>query len=724
MLFSQTKPYLSQIGFLYDLPGYKRSFCITNSMKAYISGGHGFIRVIDCLSGELIDIIEKEVKNANDFNEKYDINIFDVSSDEKYLCNEDLEIWNLEEKKVVMNLQNSDTLKLISDIIYSPDDKYIAAISYGYGDPGNYGIDLWEAANGTHIRTLNVPKVNDICFGDSSDVLYYVTEYSDVFQYNVASNDTALIFNSPEVHTNTMSISPNCKYLIMINFGGGFKVIDIKNKKEILDIDDAYASMPVFSGDNNTIIYGSYSDNKYLINFLNLSKKKIERQINADYWIINTAISEDNKNLLVTDYYRTDIINIETGVSMPLISHAYTVNTIAYHSDNEHIITIDLNYSNAFIIIQRFNTTTKKRDWIVEGYTVKDNEDYMFYPAKLSPDGKLFVFLTNGDKNVVLLDAETGTAKYSFKTDIPIIAEFDFSADGRYLYVLGRKGILQVWDLTTSSKINEYNLGYQPVSLKASIFSNMIYLFMGEDKNSTNLFSLDLSTKKIKQIENFQPSLAYFHKPYSFSGDSRYFASVSTAEQAIKIYDLVNGKVLKLLNVGNSTELDDIKMMAFTNDNKRLVIARDENRSIDFRNIATGVNEYTVPDYLYPQINSRKLKICKPLTTALSFSSDGRYFAIGNEDPGVLIYETSTLGVNDNENNETQNTSVFPNPAEEYITIPVNCVRENVTICNALGQLQAVMLQNTDPLQIDVSALPAGVYYINIDGAIKMFVKK
>jgi ELWxxDGT repeat protein len=76
----------------------------------------------------------------------------------------------------------------------------------------------------------------------------------------------------------------------------------------------------------------------------------------------------------------------------------------------------------------------------------------------------------------------------------------------------------------------------------------------------------------------------------------------------------------------------------------------------------------------------------------------------------------------------TDNISVFPNPAGDYISVIVGAngrspLPQDISIYNILGECVMVVVQNLEPLQIDISALPPGVYTINCGSQFAKFVK-
>lgn len=71
------------------------------------------------------------------------------------------------------------------------------------------------------------------------------------------------------------------------------------------------------------------------------------------------------------------------------------------------------------------------------------------------------------------------------------------------------------------------------------------------------------------------------------------------------------------------------------------------------------------------------------------------------------------------------NFDIYPNPAENKITIASSYPIANVVINNLLGQVVYIQQHNSDKVQIDVSNLPAGIYLIRVNGSeVRKFLKE
>ena len=91
----------------------------------------------------------------------------------------------------------------------------------------------------------------------------------------------------------------------------------------------------------------------------------------------------------------------------------------------------------------------------------------------------------------------------------------------------------------------------------------------------------------------------------------------------------------------------------------------------------------------------------------LVFESDEQ-----NQGDGFEIeYEGSITGVQDIIN---QSFSVFPNPAHDVLNVASEQPIEEISLFNAMGQNLLNWLPSNNTVQLNLSDLPAGVYFLKI----------
>lgn len=131
-------------------------------------------------------------------------------------------------------------------------------------------------------------------------------------------------------------------------------------------------------------------------------------------------------------------------------------------------------------------------------------------------------------------------------------------------------------------------------------------------------------------------------------------------------------------------------------------------------------------NYEYGGGTSEEIYVTHSWTVGCGYSLYSRYswrwdLLLGEYDDHRLVYykkgdeewgeEQTIVGLNElNNENEIQ---IFPNPASDYINIQS---QENavIQIYNSTGQIILTQKTNSSNAQIDVSVLPAGVYFVNL----------
>jgi hypothetical protein len=68
---------------------------------------------------------------------------------------------------------------------------------------------------------------------------------------------------------------------------------------------------------------------------------------------------------------------------------------------------------------------------------------------------------------------------------------------------------------------------------------------------------------------------------------------------------------------------------------------------------------------------------------------------------------------------------VYPNPASKILTVSASYPMTTISISNVMGQTMLTREYNTEKAEVDVANLPAGVYFVRINGTeVRKFVKK
>ena len=91
----------------------------------------------------------------------------------------------------------------------------------------------------------------------------------------------------------------------------------------------------------------------------------------------------------------------------------------------------------------------------------------------------------------------------------------------------------------------------------------------------------------------------------------------------------------------------------------------------------------------------------------------------------VITVHNCTTGINVLAHSVAEGITIFPNPASSSLTVASTQNISVVAIINILGKIVYSGSYNSDAVQIDVSTLPSGVYFIKVNGTeIRKFMKQ
>jgi len=102
----------------------------------------------------------------------------------------------------------------------------------------------------------------------------------------------------------------------------------------------------------------------------------------------------------------------------------------------------------------------------------------------------------------------------------------------------------------------------------------------------------------------------------------------------------------------------------------------------------------------------------------VTVDSDGSYYiairATSDADMYYLFIDDITIDISDYIKENENHFNIYPNPANDVITINSNTTMNQITIINSLGQVVMNVEPNTDFYQININTLPEGIYTARI----------
>ena len=162
----------------------------------------------------------------------------------------------------------------------------------------------------------------------------------------------------------------------------------------------------------------------------------------------------------------------------------------------------------------------------------------------------------------------------------------------------------------------------------------------------------------------------------------------------------------------------------FIDKQQNIYIADDENGAVRKINASTGVITTIagigVPGYSGDNGPATSAQV---IPTDIFFDSAGNMFIADAGNNSIRKVNNAT-GVS-TVINLPEEVNVYPNPASEQLTITSTSIIKRMEICNFLGQTINSNEYYNKMVQVDISALPTGVYLIRVNGAeVRKFVKE
>ena len=230
-------------------------------------------------------------------------------------------------------------------------------------------------------------------------------------------------------------------------------------------------------------------------------------------------------------------------------------------------------------------------------------------------------------------------------------------------------------------------------------------------KNDSNLPWLRSSTYDISFPENVDLKKDYRSNVDLKSDDSRIFA--------LKVFAKYYPINVNLLNISNYNSIDDIY-----NYDEISVVSFDESNVVDAYNLVLDNNNNNSCIYSYTLDKVDTAISYKNNDTIYNFiaepelirySNGGRTYTFGDSVSknyilkGKYVLYSLEGGINDNLKNDIK---LYPNPSTGFVAISEGNEGDTFEIVNSAGDKISNFAVEVFPFSYDVSALPAGVYYI------------
>jgi len=160
----------------------------------------------------------------------------------------------------------------------------------------------------------------------------------------------------------------------------------------------------------------------------------------------------------------------------------------------------------------------------------------------------------------------------------------------------------------------------------------------------------------------------------------------------------------------------------------QLFVGAQDGKLHFYNNIEGNMTSSGVFDYISDHYLDIDMKAYSAFATS-DLDNDGNLeLFVGGDLGGIEYYEadpSSTLGIKDNSNDSK--IKVYPNPANNQVTISGCSLNDEVSISNTLGEV--IILQNVDEVKklgftLDISLLDAGIYFVIIKNGLSTVQKR
>jgi WD40 repeat protein len=726
-IFSQVKPVIHQSGFN-DFWATSINYC-PELNSIFVAGYDGAVRQIDSKSGILMNIIQKDVNSYEEWDFLHQIYYIDISPDSKLLCASNLEIWNLNSNNVSTQLEGFGNT-FIKNIEFSPTGKFVAGIGDLYSSDST--IFVWQVDNGKLLYKIERSnKINNLKFGkDDNTIYFFEDDINDITckKFDLKGNKIVgkIKFYSSS-NSGMINISKNEKYIVDYSITNS-SIFSIEKNANLFNLKRNWDSEVIFSEDEKYVIYFDKINGLPFIVFLRIENQTIEKVIPIHFLAYNLLFSSSQNVLIAKDQSFIEMINLENDVRFPVISHNFQINSVHFTDNNKSFLTTEkgpnvLDYYR----IQQFDIATNRRQWVIPSPRQKNlnSNDYSF-PTTVSSDGKLFtVDGYDYDKQtnaIFIYNTREGSLNTKLYGNTSNFSQLIFSVDSKYIYTSSLDSCIKKWELSTGKVTDSIRFDKDIQYFTVNEESGEYYLILGEYDRINSVNAYKFNTHDLIKVFELKFNFTIFDKPYAFSPDNRYFAtnlSYGSKVNRIVVLDMLLKDTLALI------ETPEVQRLIFTNDNKGLITFSKETRELVILDLNNILKFQYISEYLHKKVNWNGDNLKPPLITSLAFSPDGRYFAFGNDEPAVLIYDTQTLDINEeNYNNKIDNCDVFPNPVRDRAEIKLNEVYPSqpvISIYNVFGGRQAVQAEfvsagDTQKFIINNINLAPGFYIYTITG--------
>ncbi len=520
-------------------------------------------------------------------------------------------------------------------------------------------------------------------------------------------------------------------------------------------------------GENHPIAVINYRATNELskLQVFNFEKGELVREIDGINDITYSIFTNNDENIYTgfNSYKYLQLNHLQLD-KMEVFQGNFNGNLLKKYKDDSHICIADMQ-GNFFIFDPEI------RDTLFRINQTPLNNLSNYYASNSTPDGK-YIFVSDFNSGLVMIyDLKTGAKVWQFM-DSEEITKILFSADSQTMLTKSISSKFKLWDIRN---INDLKL------LKSFSIDSATNCSFSPDGNfilaggtGKKLLMIDINTDTVSILD----TTSSYISAMDFSPDLKKIAFTTYYNLIIMEYDDIDKSyVRKAIITADSTKyansggLQDVK---FSNDGLLLVVSASDYKSrLYSASDYSFIRSYKAPSNDKPSSLIRKSIIFEENKFLLnvgtssvrifnnifgnqlwsyhydgnssiknvSVTDDNIYMIISFFDASLQVWRINSPTTAENNSIKLQ-LHISPNPASDYIniTLPINMfsnpslkhgvgnVVENVQIFDMLGvevihPVSYAATPQDGNLRIDISHLPAGVYYVRIGDKVEKFVK-
>lgn len=509
------------------------------------------------------------------------------SPDEKFVASggkdRTVRIWSILDKKEVRIFKGHNDE--ITSIMYSSDGKFIASGSK------DRTVRIWDIRKGKEIKRFYISSVVESIAYSPDGSFIAIGDYNSVIEiWNIRDERKVCVFDvndEYETKINSMIYTPDGKCLVIGAENGTVVIWNIEKNKQIKKIIYEEPIKNIYYNSLNSCLLINFRFGKSKIWDIKIDDEiKLENEEQFDYGIF----SIDGKHVITFTYDNEGTLLKLVELKTEKTINEWKKNLRFYKSvlspDGKKIACLIYNPKASIYTISIFNLNG---NLLYEIVVTKDTYHNSFIRNILSCDSD-FVFSSNSGSDISIFDIEQGKIKKTLHFDVD-----DWQGGWNWISPDGNRVFFRDHNRFFSINIEkekiEWSMFYgDDASILGFVSNGDKFVIRYYDKDEFRLFLVDPATGKI--LSNYSGETQTLYKSISinsaseknYSPDGKYFFIHEFEQISVKEVS-TDKQVCFIDNVGT---FDDC---IFFRENPYIAVKKDT--SIELWNYYTGTLEYT-----------------------------------------------------------------------------------------------------------------------------------